>query len=176
MTIESVSNQPEGPLLRLLVGGQTRKNIFENYIIYSEFGTLISAIILFIAVHYGEKTTSPLILGPGLIVIAWNVSGKFFKAHMDRYEKIQKKKIDQETDQIISDLRASHELALSQAQESFEIGKNEGLEEGADLFFRLWADVARRHEDGMDNANRQLEAGMAFNLNEHGNTEITDCP
>jgi hypothetical protein len=103
-----------------------------------------------------SPSQNPWLIGAGLGVAVLSGLTKLLKDGLDLREKAQKKRLEDE---------------LAAARAAYETRGLEAAEQASLRVLRHWRTVAHHHEDGMDNANRQLLEGMRFNIDERGNTD-----
>ncbi|MBB6016763.1 hypothetical protein ACFP9V_19240 [Deinococcus radiopugnans] len=140
--------------------GPRRRRFTSNII---SIGNFLPPVILVLvslgAALFKIPTQTPWIIGLGLFIAVFAGFTKLLKDGLELREKAQKKRLEEE----LAAARAGDEEA------ALEIATSASLK-----VFGYWKEVSRHHEDGMENANRQLREGMHFNLDERGNTDAID--
>ncbi|UQN06330.1 tubulin-specific chaperone A [Deinococcus sp. QL22] len=162
----------------IMFGGTTRTRIFDGFIVLGDwFGLVPAGLLVFAYLNGLDAKWPPLSIATFIAALLIGAS-KTIKHYKDKREKEIKEQKDKQTKLEQKAAEATYQTALSETEARLEAAHSrlqlsfeKGLEEGAEEKMILWAEVARNHEDGMINANRQLSYGMTFNVDETVSTE-----
>ena len=154
MTIEPLEPQPPRPgrsvvatFIDLMQEGPRRRRVSSGIILAGDVIGVAGAAIALYASLRGIKAQDPWVVTVGLILAVLIAVSKIFKYYVEKREKENKARLEQERTQALESIKASYDL---------------GADDGASKVYAGWTLVARLHEDGMESLNRQLHQGVTY--------------
>lgn len=146
MTIEPLEPQPPRPgrsvvatFIDLMQEGPRRRQVSSGTILAGDVIGVAGAAVVFYASLHGIKAQEPWVVGTALVLALLTALSKIFKYYVEKREKENKARLEQERTQALESIKASYDL---------------GADDGASKVYAGWTLVARLHEDGMESLNR----------------------
>lgn len=137
-------------------GGPTRRRLTSNFIASADLiAPLLTAVVAWHAASNQIPTQSPFVVLWTLTIASYVGFTKLLKSGLDLREKASKQTLE-------AQLAAARAEAATLAEKA--------AVDASLTVLNHWKTVSQHHEDGMDNANRQLQP-MRFKREEHTGTE-----